>query len=370
MATARKTTGCSRRVDSSRLDVAFDRIAQAVGTGVMPSAVMAVATGDRVVRCAAMPGTGGPPAGPDSIYMLASISKAITATAVMRMVDDGLIVLSAPVARYVPEFAAAGKAEVTVWHLLTHTSGLVDEGIGWRRWRRDRILGPDILASVCAADLDFEPGTRFHYYTGSFWVLAEAVTRLSGIAYPDYMRERIFRPLGMNDTAFDPWAAGHGDRVIVPAGMTDDGVATSSEVTRYFAGLAWPGVGLCSTVGDLIKLGQTLLKNRTGGGIRLLSPAAVELMSREHTTGINKIDEHGCSQPVRYGLTWRKGTFDGRATLPGSAHIIEHDGAFGTWLWIDPDYDLVFAILTNQWQQPFDGPQAAALAAVYSALVP
>lgn len=354
-------------MNSDRLDRAFDVIGRAVDSGALPSAVMAVATGDQVVRCQAWSGPDARPVDTNSIYMLASISKAITATAVMTLVDDGQIVLSAPISEYVPEFAQSGKAAVTVWNLLTHTSGLVDEGIAWERWRRDRISGADILASVCAAGLDHEPGARFHYYTGAFWVLAEAITRTTGVPYYSYMQQRIFGPLGMTGTAFDPWAAGNGGRVVVPVGLTDDGVATGAELTRYFAQLRWPGVGLCSTIDDLITLGQTLLQNRVGNGSRLLSPAAIELMSRDHTTGIPDIDDRGHAMPAHYGLTWRKGTLDGLPTLPGSATVIEHDGAFGTWLWIDPDHDLVVAILTNRMGYNMYR-QAGALAAVYSAM--
>lgn len=352
-----------------RLDVAFDVVARAVDAGSMPSAVMAVATSSEVVRCEAFGRDRVSGVAPDSVYMLASISKAITATAVMTLVDDGLLVLSAPIARYVPEFGAAGKEGVTAWHLLTHTSGLVDEGIPWQTWRRDGVTGRDILRSVCAASLDYEPGTRFHYYTGSFYVLAEAISRLTGIPYPQYFRERVFATAGMTNTCFNPWEEGLGKRVIAPIGLTDDGSATGEEVVRYFATLAWPGVGMFGTVHDLVALGQTLLHDRSSARYRLLSPAAIDLMSREQTTGLYRV-ENGHQTPVRYGLTWRKGTLDGRFSLPGSPDVIEHDGACGTWLWIDPAHDLVFAFLTNQSDYQIDGAQAGALAAVYSALPP
>lgn len=90
-------------------------------------------------------------------------------------------------------------------------------------------------------------------------------------------------------------------------------------------------------------------------------------MSREQTAGLYKV-ENDVRVPVKYGLTWRKGTLDGRFSLPGSPDVIEHDGACGTWLWMDPARDLVFAFLTNQSAYCVDGAQARALAAVYSAL--
>ncbi|WP_460819733.1 serine hydrolase domain-containing protein [Microlunatus parietis] len=353
-------------IDQERLDRAFGIVANAVHEGEMQTAVLAVATGSEVVRCQAFGATVVPGAGVESIYMLASISKAITATAVMTLVDDGLIALSAPVARYVPEFGAGGKDAVTVWHLLTHTSGLVDEGIPWESWRRDRVTAAQIVQSVCATRLEHPPGSRFHYYTGGFFVLAEAITRLTGMDYPDYFRQRVFDPAGMADISFNPWQEGKGQRVIPPVGLTDDGTATSAEVIRYFATLNWPGVALFATAPDLVNLGQTLLLDRTAGRSKILSPAAMELMSREQTRGIAKT-EGDLVTPVRYGLTWRKGSIDGRYTLPGSADVIEHDGATGTWLWIDPAWDLVFVLLTNQNWAVMDRIQAKALATVYSA---
>lgn len=338
-----------------------------MASGELQTAVFAVATGTEVVRCEAFGRGPASEAGMDSLCLLASISKAITATAVMTLVDDGLLVLSAPVARYVPEFGSAGKDAVTVWHLLTHTSGLVDEGIPWQTWRRDRVTAEDIIRSICATSLDHEPGSRFHYYTGSFYILAEAITRLTGRPYPDYFRERVFTPAGMSDLCFNPWAEDQGSRVVPPLGLSDDGIATPAEVVRYFATLNWPGVAMFGTVHDLVSLGQTLLHDRRAAQPRLLSPAAIELMSREQTAGISRM-EGDRAVPVRYGLTWRKGTIDGRSSLPGSADVIEHDGATGTWLWIDPGWDLVFAFLTNHHGTSVDGVQARALGIVYSAL--
>lgn len=269
--TVNRTLGES--IDQARLQRAFTIVADAVRAGEMPTAVLGIATSSEVVRCEAFGRDQVPDVGVGSIYMLASISKAITATAVMSLVDDGLLVLSAPMARYVPEFGAAGKDGVTAWHLLTHTSGLVDEGIPWETWRRDGVSSRDILQSVCSAGLDHEPGTGFHYYTGSFYVLAEAISRLTGIPYPKYFRERVFAAAGMTETCFNPWEEEQGHRVIPPLGLTDDGSATAEEVIRYFATLAWPGVGMFGTVHDLLALGQTLLHDRTTGSYRLLSPA-------------------------------------------------------------------------------------------------
>lgn len=299
--------------------------------------------------------------------MLASTSKPITATALMTLVEDGKVVLSSPIARYVPEFDAPGKARVKVWHLLTHTSGLVHEWPDWETYRRDRVTAQDVLRAACSTHLSYEPGTRFHYYTDGFYILAEAISRLSGASYPDYMRGRVFEPLGMPDTCFDPWAEGKGERAVVPVGVTDDGATGAEEVMRYFTTMRHPGIGVWSTIIELVALGQALLNGGAGtNGHRLLSPATVELMSRDHTAGLYKTEEDHRT-PVHYGLTWRKGTLDGYPTLPGSPRVIEHDGAFGTWLWIDPEWDLVFALLTNQWQKEFHA-QPAALAAVYSSL--
>src|SRR5690348_14640805 len=107
-----------------QLDRAFAVVDEAVQSGALPCGVLAVATGREIVRCEAFTRPGGDQVTPDHIFLLASISKPIVATAIMQLVGEGRLALSDLVSWHIPEFAQPGKPPVTVWNLLTHTSGM------------------------------------------------------------------------------------------------------------------------------------------------------------------------------------------------------------------------------------------------------
>lgn len=348
------------RFHEGRLQVAFDRVSQAVERGEVPAAVLAVATGRSVVRCQAFSRPGGDQVRVDTIFALASISKPITATAVMQLVEDGLLVLSDPLTRYIPEFAQAGKPTVTAWHLLTHSSGMEEVG-WWEALGMARAPAQAYLQAACRSVLHFVPGTRYEYNTLSFFLLAELVTRLSGVPFPEYLARRVLHPLGMVDTSFDP---GPDNPRAAPVRSLDPDPHHAEQAIRTFFLLGAPGGGLWSTAADLVAFGQAYLNGGRRGDFQLLAPATIELMTREHTMGLFELVE-GQLRPAHYGLGWGKGSLSGH--LPGSPRVFEHSGATGTLLWIDPDWDLVCVFLTNLFGCP-DHVRKSALQAVYSAL--
>lgn len=347
-------------IDSARLQLAFDRVHEAVQRKEVPAAVLAVANSREVIRMQAFSREDGDQVTPESIFLLASISKPITATAVMQLVEDGLLVLSDPLTRYIPEFAQPGKLPVTAWHLLTHTSGM-EEMAWWEALGQSFAPPSAYFEAACRSVLRFPPGTRYEYCTLSFFILAELVTRLSGVPFQEYLRQRIFRPLGMVDTSFDP---GHENPRAVPVHNFYPDRARAEAAFRYWVSLAVPGGGLWSTAGDLVAFGQTYLSGGRRGDALLLASATIALMTREHTTGLLEFVE-GRPQPAHYGLGWGKASLGGM--LPGSPHAFEHSGATGTLLWVDPEWDLVFVFLTNQWGVE-DHTRKSALQAVYGAL--
>src|SRR5262245_26116587 len=131
---------------------------------------------------------------------------------------------------------------------------------------------------------------------------------------------------------------------------------------KYFTSVAAPGGGLWSTTADLVAFGQALLRGGRMGDSHLLSPAAIEVMTRLHTAGLIDNFER---RPAYYGLGWGKPGTDG-ATL-ASARAYLHSGATGTLLHIDPDWNLVFVFLTNSWGVEGSAPNLV-LNAVYGAL--
>jgi len=347
--------------DPSRLQHAVAAAEAAVQTGGYPSAVIAVANAETTILTHTVSSPDYAPAALDSIFLLASITKPIIATAIMQLVEQGRLLLSDPIVRYIPEFELFEKVRVTVWHVLTHTSGL-DESGWWREMIFEKRASADQLVEMaCRCALRFDPGTRFEYNTLAFVILGELIARISGLPYPEYLQQHIFGPLGMRDTAFTPSAAQQQRTMPVYAPPTEP---DAERRIQYFTTLAAPGGGLWSTAADLIAFGQALLQGGRFGDYHLLSPAAIDIMTRLHTGGLIEIVEH-TSVPASYGLGWGKPGPNG-AEL-SSTRAYGHGGVTGTRLHIDPEWNMVFVFLTNRWGIEGDAPQRM-LNAVYGAL--
>jgi CubicO group peptidase (beta-lactamase class C family) len=300
--------------------------------------------------------------GLDGIFLIASITKPIVATAIMQLVEQGKLLLSAPVATYLPEFAANDKGAVTAWHLLTHSSGLEEDEF----WGELQAIGASgrqpppgfLYDAACRSHLNFEPGTAYRYNSLTFSVLGELITRLSGEPYPEYLQHHIFDPLGMTSTAFWPV-----DRSRV-APIYDLG---PPHIVEGFRALATPGGGLSSTAADLIAFGQTYLRGGTSaGGHKLVSSPTVTLMTQHHTIGARQF---GQGNTFNYALGWGKPSTPPEGDLLASERAFGHNGASGTTLWIDPEYDFVYVFLTNRWDMvdPLD-TRARCLNVVYGAV--
>lgn len=341
-------------IDWERLPYVAAVARQAVESGVQPCAAMAIANAEETLWTEVI--SGSDIVAQDTIFLLASISKPITACAIMRLVEQGLLLLNRPVAAYLPEFGQGGngKQNITAYHLLTHSSGL-DE----TRWAQARLEGKSEMGpcyeEACRTGLLFGPGSRTQYGTLSFAVLGELITRLTGQPYPDYLRDQLFAPLGMHDTAFTP------PDLARAAPVHDFG---TPEHLQTFMKRAIPGGGLWSAAADLVRFGQTLLQGGRSGDYRLLSPATIEAMTRlQVATTVQWGDEPPV--PFNYALGWSKGAHAPGAL--GSPRAYDHGGATGTLLWIDPDWNLIFVYLTNTWADD-NTTSRRALNAVYGAL--
>lgn len=344
-----------------QFDDAFRGLARAVESGIVPVAALAIGNADGPVRIETFAGRSRERIDNESVFFLASVTKPIMATGVMQLVQEGLLDLHAPVARHVPGFDVPGRDTVTPWHLLTHTSGVPDIPADLIRSKRPSRRQMTELAS--SAELRFAPGTRWEYCSSSFYILGELMRVLTGLRYPDYLRRRLLEPLEMRHTTFDPRRLG---RKLVPVhGVGADNRLRRFLILRYLVSIAQPGGGLWGTLDDLLRFGAALLRPRAGErGAVPLSPATIELMTADHTRGLVGTFD-GVERPVHFGLGWGKPTL--MADVPGSTRVYSHGGATGTRIWIDPDADLVFVYLTNQWA-PDPTPQLDALRATYAAL--
>jgi CubicO group peptidase (beta-lactamase class C family) len=334
------TTMARPGLESSLLDTAFAAVADGVASGALPSGVLAIANSDDVLRMEAFG-----PVAIDSIFLIASITKPIFAASVLRLVERGRVLLNEPVAQHIPEFAANDKSDVRLWHLLTHTSGLDEAWVsqihGSERWK-----WPSMVARACAAPLQFPPGTRYAYCNPPFFVMADMVQRLTGTDHATYLRQAVLEPLGMHDTSFMPPDSARVVPVLDPPWRDDQEKAA-------WIGLQNPAGGLWSTAADLVRFGQLLLHDGELDDYRVLAPATLRAMTTLQTAGIPTITGTGEFLSY-YGLGFSKaGPASDRGPSPElrSPAGFGHGGATGTYLWIEPEFDLVFVFMTNRWAQ-------------------
>ena len=269
----------------------------------------------------------------ESIYDLASLTKVVgTATAAMILYDEGRLELDAPVSKYLPAFAGGTKDLVTVRQLLTHTSGLP----AGRDLRRLASSAWEARQLVMSTPLTCNPGRCQVYSDLGADVLGFTIESITGQGLDAFLDERVFTPLGMDDTHFRPDAALR-DRIAPTEVSSPRGYPIRGEVhdeSAWALGGVAGHAGLFSTAADLSIFAQMMLNRGTINGVRIVSDSAVARFT-QRASG-------------RRALGWD--TSDGESTA--GVHMGEraygHTGFTGTSLWIDPDRDLFVILLTNR----------------------
>jgi CubicO group peptidase (beta-lactamase class C family) len=338
-----------------------------VEQGVTPALVVLAARRGIVVLHEAYgrmgPEEDAPPLQRDAIFPLASITKVITATAAMILVEDGLLGLNRPVQWYLPEFVGEGKEAVMVHHLLTHTSGLCDEeakdlDLNAFSEKKEWLSIPpceetqhprlhEYLSLRYDVPLCKPPGAEMSYCTYGYELLGEIVRRVSGRSLAGFCQERIFQPLGMADTHY-----------IVPDSVTHRIVRRPSDApfadvlsTFNLEETPWAGGGVYSTAMDTAKFGQIFLNRGIYGGARVLCPASVAEMTRNQIPGISARFGNQFFPEASWGLGW---SVHGNKKSVGYNGILQspqafaHGGAGGVLVWVDPAYEIVGAYFSVQ----------------------
>jgi CubicO group peptidase (beta-lactamase class C family) len=314
----------------------------------------------------------------DNLFWIASMTKPITATALMMLVDEGKVHLADPVEEYLPEFKGQLVAEgngpprapahpITVREIMSHTSGLVPaSSLVFRNVEDLR----DWVARCATTSLIREPGTKYEYNNSGINTGGRIIEVVSGLPYAEFMQRRLFDPLGMKDTTFWPTEAqaarlartarrskdgagleeihlaqnvtpalierlGHGAKVSLPM-LAEMGVGQIANYAHHFAE---PAGGLYSTAADLGSFCQMLL----GGGVyrdrRLLSEEAVRAMTSNQTGRIPVNPQEG------YGIGWSVKIRNDEGPSVGS---FGHRGARRTALWIDPKNGIAMIVLIER----------------------
>ncbi len=293
----------------------------------------------------------------DTIFRIMSMTKPITAAGVMILVDQGEVSLLDPVEKYIPEFKGVklnpcgtrvgyacqlvdpGRSP-NVLDLLIHTSGLGD---GFRG--RGGTAGPpatlaEFISAVEHATLLFEPGTAWNYSNFGIAALGRLIEIVSHQSYERFMAEKIFQPLGMNDTTFFLPADKQGRL----AGLYTYESGKLQRVVRQPFTYPSPDSGLMSTAGDIARFSQMMLNKGSLNGVRILSPSAVEAMTRSWTGDLKAGYAPGVGQGFGFEVVKEAlGTY--RYTSIGT---YEKAGAFRTYYWVDPSKDLLGVMMMQR----------------------
>ncbi len=320
----------------------------------------------------------------ETIFPIASMSKPITGVAILMLVEEGKIRLTDPVSRFVPEFKdtkvailkAGGRTssptapgqpprapeiytvpaarEITVRDLLTHTSGLASGGAGSREAsrvapRRTTESLATYIPTLGVAPLDFQPGSEWAYSAlAGIEVLGRIVEVASGLTFDQFLRQRLFEPLGMKDTAFYP-AADRTPRVVTlyertPSGLGRIDVPGWLATRTLFSG----GGGLWSTAEDYLQFAQMLVNGGELNGRRILAPRTVERMASNHVGDLfSSSGRTGGREGMGFGLTVEVVLDAVAASDPRSTGSFGWGGAFGTNFWVDPKEDLVGVLMVQ-----------------------
>ncbi|MFD4602801.1 serine hydrolase domain-containing protein [Streptomyces sp. NPDC058464] len=371
-------------LDVKALDRLDQHFAHFVDEGRLPGYLVAVARGGRVAHLTTQghrDRAAGLPVEPDTIWRIYSMTKPVTAVAVLLLVEDGLLSLDDPVDRFLPEFAAprvhvsgAGDDMVTrpadgpirIRHLLTHTAGLtfafyhthpVDALYREAGLEFSVPAGADLaeaMAVYARMPLQFEPGTQWNYSVG-FNVLSRVVEVVSGQRLDEFFADRIFRPLGMPDAGLHivPEQA---DRLSELYGETEGGAIEAIPGLplrgrpRFLSGSG----GLAATAYDYHRFMEMLRRGGELDGVRLLSPASVGLLSSNHLPGGADLRAYGAPvhrEPGNDGLGFGLGVSvvvdPDRTLAPSSPGTYGWTGAATTAFWVDPANDLTVQFHTQ-----------------------
>jgi CubicO group peptidase (beta-lactamase class C family) len=286
---------------------------------------------------------GAPTVNPDTIYDLASLTKVVVTTTLIARLSEsanGNVPLDAPIERYLPEWASGPQSEwrrqVTLRHLLTHTSGLPPHRDYYLTSKNKR----QMLQKIFVEPLETQPGVKEAYSDLGIILLGEIVERLTGKSLDELARAEIFRPLGMTDTMFLP-----SKKFLTRIAPTEKDATYRKRLLRgevhdenaYAMGGVAGHAGLFGTAADLAAFCQTLLNGGTYTHRRILRRSTIAEFTAPQTVSGNART-----------LGWAVPTENSSGGHNLSPHSFGHTGFTGTSIWIDPEKQLFIILLTNR----------------------
>jgi CubicO group peptidase (beta-lactamase class C family) len=347
-------------MSSEKLRQVVKTVQEWVDDGELVGAVMLVIRHDKVVLHEAVGWSDEEndiPMDVGTIFQMRSMTKPLTATAILLLMEEGRLLLSDRVSRYLPSFDNPRSNDIRIRHLLTHTSGLlsdnlIDQVSGLFRFRAYASLreAVDVLGGVGPT---FQPGTDHQYSSNGSATLGALIEEISGMPADEFIQQRILDPLRMEDSFFEHMLPDDPRRSRVGAAYRRE----SGKWTKYWDNSQgdprpWypyfhAAGGLVSTASDYATFMTMMLHGGRVGTNQLLSPATVEMATSPHSTYV-----YDAAQLRRrfsfYGLHWAVFS-DKYRSIPTvvSAGTFRHGGWLGTTAWADPQQDLIAIYLTQ-----------------------
>lgn len=347
-------------MSTERLKRIHEMVATKVKEGAISGAVTAVSRKGKVIHFEAhgeMDLESRKPMVKDALFHLASTSKPVTAAAILILMEDGKLLLTDPVSKFIPEFkemkvaleltgggttTVAAERPITILDLLTHTSGLGSGGAANTEFqaimktRQPTDTLETFIPKLAAVPLDFQPGTRWRYSgLAGFDVLGRIVEAASGMKFDEFLRKRLFEPLGMNSTWFTVPESEAARKVTIyrrtARGLEKPPTRISIGGPNYPSGAG----GLTSTVSDYLKFAQMLCNGGILDGKRILSPWTVELMMTNQVGDLFLGQIGRSPRGVGFGLGGEVVLNAAEARLRKPNGSYGWDGAFGTYWYVN-----------------------------------
>ena len=300
----------------------------------------------------------GTPSAPDTVFLIASITKPMTATGLMVLADRGELKLDDPAVKFLPEFSEGDRQRITIRHLLTHTSGLPDQLPENDELRRAHAPLSEFVARAMKTPLLFEPGTQYKYQSMGILLAAEIAQRIAKEPFAAFLQREVFEPLGMSRTSLDlvgrrieDTARCQVESAAPESGAGDPTAADWDWNSPYWRNLGAPWGGAHSTGPDIARFLDSFL--HPAG--KALKPETARMMLENHNAGVVETPR---------GIGFALGE---RANSPGcSEKTFGHGGATGTLAWADPETHTICVVLTTLpggAAKPHPREEAAALVA-------
>jgi CubicO group peptidase (beta-lactamase class C family) len=369
-------------VSSQRLEKITQAFSKEIAEKKLPGAVVLVARDGKIIyegTFGSLTPGGAAPMSKDALFRIYSMTKPLMSVGLMLLVEDGLVELTDPVSKFLPPFKEMQVATaegnimpaarpITIQDLLRHTAGLAYGEITKNQKVKDAFLaagltkagieydardltGSEEVQRLAGIPLINQPGTTWEY-SFAVDVQGRVIEAVTGKRAGDFLAERIFKPLRMDDTGFyvpqDKLARLAAPFETDPSSGKSFPVIDVSKVPGNDSG----GAGAVSTAGDYLRFCQMLLNGGTLDGARIVSPSTIKLMTSDHlATLVSNPQAPGelllGSKGYTFGLGFAVRLADGIAAVPGSAGEYMWAGYAGTYFWVDPREGLVAVYMTQ-----------------------